>query len=73
MAHGFQTLTDDCEVLYQMGHRYVPEAARGVRFDDPAFGDRVAEPAGERIDLRAGRLVPDYEPRFLRGNGSSDS
>ena len=36
-AHGFQTLTDDSEVLYQMGHPYVPEAARGVRWDDPAF------------------------------------
>jgi dTDP-4-dehydrorhamnose 3,5-epimerase len=38
LAHGFQTLTDDCEVLYQMGDPYVPEAARGVRWDDPAFG-----------------------------------
>jgi dTDP-4-dehydrorhamnose 3,5-epimerase len=37
LAHGFQTLSDGCEVLYQMGHRYVPEAARGVRWDDPAF------------------------------------
>src|SRR3977135_2175843 len=29
MAHGFQTLTDDCEMLYQMGHRYVPAPGRG--------------------------------------------
>ena len=36
-AHGFQTLVDDTEVLYQMSYHYVPEAARGVRFDDPAF------------------------------------
>lgn len=36
-AHGFQTLCDNSDVLYQMGHPYVPEAARGVRFDDPAF------------------------------------
>ncbi len=35
LAHGFQTLLDDSEVLYQMGHAYVPEAARGVRWDDP--------------------------------------
>jgi len=40
LAHGFQTLTDECEVLYQMGHRYVPQAARGVRWDDTAFGIR---------------------------------
>lgn len=36
-AHGFQTLVDDVEVFYQMGERYHPEAARGVRWDDPAF------------------------------------
>ncbi len=37
LAHGFQTLTDDCEVQYAMGHVYVPDAAGGVRWDDPAF------------------------------------
>ena len=37
-AHGFQTLEDDTEVLYQMSEFYSPEHARGVRYDDPAFG-----------------------------------
>ena len=37
-AQGYQTLVDDCEVVYQMTHEYVPEAASGVRWDDPAFG-----------------------------------
>lgn len=37
-AHGFQTLTDGSDVFYQMGARYAPQAARGVRWDDPAFG-----------------------------------
>jgi dTDP-4-dehydrorhamnose 3,5-epimerase len=37
-AHGFQTLTDEAEVFYQMSQRYVPEAARGVRWNDTAFG-----------------------------------
>lgn len=36
-AQGYQTLEDDTEVLYQMSHHYVPEAARGVRWNDPAF------------------------------------
>jgi dTDP-4-dehydrorhamnose 3,5-epimerase len=48
LAHGFQTLSDDAEVLYQMGHPYVPDAARGVRWDDPAFAIEWPEPAGER-------------------------
>ena len=39
-AQGYQTLEDDVEVFYQMSHRYVPEAATGVRWDDPAFGIR---------------------------------
>ena len=34
-AHGFQTLTDEAEVRYQISERYRPEAARGVRWDDP--------------------------------------
>ena len=38
VAHGFQTLVDDTEVLYQIAGATVPEAACGVRWDDPAFG-----------------------------------
>ncbi|HEU5297039.1 MAG TPA: dTDP-4-dehydrorhamnose 3,5-epimerase family protein [Burkholderiaceae bacterium] len=40
VAHGFQTLVDDCQVLYMMSDVYRPELATGVRFDDPAFGLR---------------------------------
>jgi len=36
-AHGFLTLSDDCELFYQMSEPYVPELQRGVRFDDPAI------------------------------------
>lgn len=34
-AHGFQTLADDTEVLYQMSESYFPELARGLRWNDP--------------------------------------
>jgi len=37
-AHGYQTLTDDAEVLYQVSGQYTPEAERGLRHDDPALG-----------------------------------
>ena len=37
-AHGFQALEDNTEVFYQMSEFYHPERARGVRWDDPAFG-----------------------------------
>jgi len=38
LAHGFQTLEDETEVMYQMGERYTPGADRGARYDDPALG-----------------------------------
>lgn len=36
-AHGFQTIEDDSEVAYLVSAPYVPEAGRGVRYDDPAL------------------------------------
>jgi dTDP-4-dehydrorhamnose 3,5-epimerase len=38
VAHGFLTLADDCEVLYQISEFFHPECASGVRWNDPAFG-----------------------------------
>jgi dTDP-4-dehydrorhamnose 3,5-epimerase len=37
-AHGFQTLSDDVDVIYQLSHRYTPDAAAGLRHDDPRLG-----------------------------------
>ena len=37
-AHGYQTLTDNVEVFYQMSEFYHPECARGARWDNPEFG-----------------------------------
>ena len=37
LAHGFQTLADKSEVLYQMSEPYHPECARGVRWNDPGI------------------------------------
>ena len=37
-AQGFQTLADDSEVLYLMSQFYRPDSARGLLWDDPAFG-----------------------------------
>jgi dTDP-4-dehydrorhamnose 3,5-epimerase len=61
LAHGFQTLTDDCELLYLMGREYVPGAARGVRFDDPAFAVEWPPPSGELTISERDRGYPDYE------------
>jgi dTDP-4-dehydrorhamnose 3,5-epimerase len=60
LAHGFQTLTDDSEVLYQMSHPYVPGAARGVRWDDPAFAIEWPPLDGERSISEKDRSIADW-------------
>lgn len=57
-AHGFQALEDNTEVFYQMSEFYVPEAARGIRWDDRAFG--IEWPSGERIIFDRDRNYPDF-------------
>ena len=37
-AHGFMTLSEDCEVLYKVSAYYAREAEKGLRWDDPALG-----------------------------------
>jgi dTDP-4-dehydrorhamnose 3,5-epimerase len=37
-AHGFQCLTDNCEVSYQMSEFYYADLARGLRWNDPQVG-----------------------------------
>jgi len=57
-AHGFQTLEDNTEVFYQMSQIYSAEHARGVRWNDPAFGIRW--PEDQRIILDRDRNYPDF-------------
>jgi dTDP-4-dehydrorhamnose 3,5-epimerase len=57
-AHGFQTLEDATEVFYEISVSYAPEYARGVRWDDPAFGIQWP-PAGRRISTRD-RTYPNF-------------
>ena len=46
VAHGFLTLTENAQVLYQMGRPYQPGQARGIRWDDPDLAiDWPAAPA----------------------------
>ena len=35
LAHGFQCLTDNCELFYQMSELYHADLARGIRWNDP--------------------------------------
>ena len=59
-AHGFLTLTDGAEVSYQMSEFHAPEATRGVRFDDPAFG--IEWPGQIAVVNERDRTYPDFVP-----------
>jgi dTDP-4-dehydrorhamnose 3,5-epimerase len=43
-AHGYQTLTDDAEVVYQVSEFYTPGVEAGLRFDDPTFAIAWPQP-----------------------------
>lgn len=53
VAHGFQTLSDNTEMDYEITSGYVAEARRGFRYDDPAFGISwpIDEPVINKRDL----------------------
>jgi dTDP-4-dehydrorhamnose 3,5-epimerase len=57
-AHGFQTLEDNTEIFYQMSQFYSPEHARGVRYNDPAFG--IEWMIGEPVIADRDRNYPDF-------------
>jgi dTDP-4-dehydrorhamnose 3,5-epimerase len=57
-AHGFQTLEDETEVLYQISQFYAPEHARGVLWNDAAFG--IDWPPAERIILERDQCFPRF-------------
>lgn len=59
-AHGFQTLSDDVEVLYLVSAYYRPSHSRGVRWNDPAFGIEWPLDPVKMHERDAG--YPDFRP-----------
>lgn len=57
-AHGFQTLEDGTEVLYDISEFHAPAHAAGVRWDDPAFG--ITWPDPNPIMVERDRRYPDF-------------
>ena len=57
-AHGFLTLEDRTEVFYQMSEFYRPDAARGLRWNDPSF--RIEWPAEVVVISERDRSYPDF-------------
>ena len=59
-AHGFLTLTDGCQVNYQVSNYYNPAAEGGVRWNDPWFGIRW--PVTDPILSARDAAFPDFRP-----------
>lgn len=62
-AHGFQTLEDDTETVYQVSQFYTPGAEAGLRWDDPTFN--INWPLEVQVISEKDRNWPDYQPSFL--------
>jgi dTDP-4-dehydrorhamnose 3,5-epimerase len=60
-AHGFQTLVDETDVLYMISTPHAPEAAAGLRWDDPFFQIEWPETPSRTIGERD-RGWPDFDP-----------
>jgi dTDP-4-dehydrorhamnose 3,5-epimerase len=60
-AHGFLTQTDDAEVLYLISQFHEPAAARGVRWDDPAFA--IEWPTAVVVINERDRTYSDFEAK----------
>lgn len=58
-AHGFLSLEPNAELFYMMSAPFSPAHARGVRWNDPAFG--IAWPAPPRVLSAKDRDWPDFK------------
>jgi dTDP-4-dehydrorhamnose 3,5-epimerase len=56
-AHGYLTLEDGCELQYQISERFVPEAAAGIRWNDPLLG--IEWPASPSVISARDAAYPD--------------
>ena len=64
-AHGFVTLTEDCEIQYKVDNYYSPECDRSIKYNDPEFGIDwgVENPVLSQKDLNA-PLLADSDADF---------
>ena len=58
LAHAYQAMTDDAEVMYSASRAYAPGAERGIRWNDPAFS--IEWPIREAIVSDKDSKWPDW-------------
>lgn len=62
-AHGFLTLADHTDLLYQMADSYRPDSARGFRWNDSRFDFRW--PEQPTVVSERDSSYPDFDPSQL--------
>jgi dTDP-4-dehydrorhamnose 3,5-epimerase len=60
VANGYQTLEDSTELAYLMSASYRPEAAAGIRYDDPRLA--IAWPLAVSVVSERDRALPGFDP-----------
>jgi len=73
VAHGFQTLSDNTEVLYQMSDYFAPDLQAGVLWNDPHFAVEwpLKDPIISERDAQCGRFErAAYEAEYARRQGT---
>jgi dTDP-4-dehydrorhamnose 3,5-epimerase len=58
-AHGYQTLLDNTEVIYQVSQFYTPNSEQGIRWNDQAFNIDWPE-TEERLISEKDQVWPTY-------------
>ena len=69
-AHGFQTLEDNTELVYQISNWYSPEHASGLRWDDNKF--QINWPIQNPI-ISKKDLTFDSAEKYLKEHGKNSS
>ena len=59
LAHGFQTLSEDTILSYQMGRRFQPGLGAGIRWNDPYF--EITWPMTPTVISERDQQYPDFE------------
>ncbi len=57
-AHGYQTLSDNTEIFYQVSQFYVPGSEGGLRWNDPKLG--IKWPADVQVISEKDAAWPDF-------------
>jgi dTDP-4-dehydrorhamnose 3,5-epimerase len=62
-AHGFLTMTNNCEVTYLVTQFYTPGSEAGIRWNDPVFG--ISWPDEVRVISDKDKNFPDFNESMI--------